>query len=128
MADLTRLKWLADLIYDRSQRDLAVITAQENAQRGQIAALIKNRYDAALRPQDRHDASLVAGADLRWFRWIDARLVKLNAELVKILIKKDEVLQAQRKAYGRKIALDRLCAGEVDAARKLRERRLHYDS
>ena len=78
------------------------------------------------RPQD--DPALVAGADLRWQRWVDQRRAAVNAELAQVLALIDNRERRLRALFGR----DQAARALVDQAHKNRrlhrQRAAHYES
>ncbi|WP_019955541.1 hypothetical protein [Yoonia vestfoldensis] len=112
---ITDLQNLTDLALRAAQADLAALKAKEADLRQNLIALSGQKTRD---PRPLHDPALVAGADLRWQRWVDQRRAAINAELAQVMALIDNSQRRLRGLFGR----DQAARALADQVRKDRMR------
>lgn len=72
------------------------------------------------------DAAFVAGADMRWLRWVDQRRAVLNSELARVLAAQDRLRGALRHAFGQNQAAKALLDRKMSERALARARRADW--
>ena len=123
MAALARLAGLAS---SAAEARLAALTRVATELRVRLAALDDARRTRA-EELESADAALLAGADLRWHRWIEGRRSALNSELARTLTDIARAQAALRKSFGQRLAAEALAEQEHKDRRRLQDRRDERD-
>jgi len=123
MAALARLAGLAS---SAAEARLAALTRVATELRVRLAALDDARRTRA-EELESADAALLAGADLRWHRWIEGRRSALNSELARTLTDIARAQAALRKSFGQRLAAEALAEQEHKDRRRLQDRRAERD-
>ncbi|MEO0918761.1 MAG: hypothetical protein AAFY31_17585 [Pseudomonadota bacterium] len=129
--ELEQLKGLADiagLAYRAAQADMARITQKEADLRRNLAQLTESKASLARTPRPSDDAAMIAGADIRWHRWVDQRRAAINAELAQVRASKDYYQSKLRLAFGKDQVASALLDSAVLGARRESSRRSNYES
>lgn len=124
--DLAALAQLAGLASGAAEARLALLTRKADDLRNRLADLYAARRARADAP-DSLDTAMMAGADLRWHRWIDSRRSALNAELARAQVDIARGREALRRAFGQKLAAEDLAARGRAQAQHRRDRRAERD-
>ena len=101
------LKTLTAVQLASIQSAYSVLTGKEMRLRGNLAQLVKDKQQTAER-NNPDDAAHIAGAEIRWHKWVDERRAKINVELAQVLSQKLECQRKLRRAFGKDQALDAL--------------------
>ncbi|MDX8352876.1 hypothetical protein [Cognatiyoonia sp. IB215182] len=126
--DLKGLADIAGLAYRAAQADMARIMQKEADLCRNLAQLTESKASLARTPRRSDDAAMIAGADIRWHRWVDQRRATINAELAQVRASKDYYQSKLRLAFGKDQAARALLDRAVLAAKRDRSRRADYES
>lgn len=102
--ELRRLQRIADAHYLAEQAKLSGLVKTEVEIREKLAGLSNSRKQT----YSPDEATLMTGADLRWYQWVDTRRSALNQELARTLAQREQQVSVLRKVFGRKQAIDSL--------------------
>jgi hypothetical protein len=118
--DLSRLKALADTVYEAELAKMRGNRAAAAAVDAQVADVRQSRRDRAdqRRSLDAPDPAQLASADLHWDRWTDARLFRLQSERARLEVEAERMRAGTRRAFGRRQALDGLMDRLAEESRK----------
>ena len=120
--EMRELQQVTLTVYTAAQANMASLTRRESEIKSQLAGLVETRVAAANRVQSEPDAAMIAGADLRWHRWIDQRRAILNSELAQLRASKAAVQKRLQKAFGRHEAVRLMQLRAAEPQRQLRAR------
>lgn len=121
--DMDGLAQLSDMIFAARQLEMRALRTAEAALRTRLAALDADRHARGLSVNS-DDPALIAGADLLWHGWIDARRVALNATLAQNLGAQEIARAGLVQAFGRMQASRSLAqTARQDRARDVASRR-----
>ena len=95
---IKKLHALTDMRFLALQTKMAELSGQEQDLRNTLAELSKSVSERQANPKD--DAAMIAGADIRWHRWVDQRKTALNIELAKLTAQKESYQQVLKEAFG----------------------------
>ena len=95
------LKTLTELHYQQSLSGLQRLIARESKLRADIDRLRAQAFEVQSLPADQ-PAMQNIGADVIWLRWVAKTTRALNIELAQVLAQKQSLLDAQKRALGRK--------------------------
>lgn len=129
--DIARLRGLAEIAgtaHRAAQADLARLMQKETDLRRNLAQLTESKAALADAPRTPDDAALIAGADMRWHRWVDQRRATINTELAQVRARKDYYQSKLRFAFGKDQAAQALLDKAISQARRDDRRRTDYES
>ncbi len=109
---LTELVPVVDAVFRAAQSEVSRIKEEQRALRAQLQDLNDQRAASLTNRPVEGDAAIVAGADVRWQRWIDQRKTEINLQLANLAAEQPKALAKLKKAFGRKEALAQLCKTE----------------
>lgn len=124
--DLAALAQLAGLASSTAEARLSILTRKADDLRTLLAELDTARRDRA-RGLTAADPAMMAGADLRWHRWIDGRRSALNGELARTLVDVARARAALKHAFGQKLASEALAERGKREGLRDRDRRAERD-
>lgn len=110
------------------QAEMAALQQQEARLRRSLAQLIETRQTRSVAICASQDVALIAGADLRWHRWVDQRRAVINAELAQTLSAKERCRSRLQRAFGRDQATLALRDRVKEQQRMIAMRRGVYES
>ena len=93
---------ITDALYQTDLARLQAITAEENALRGEMAALDDEVRRAETLPEDGAMALRQFGGDLLWKAWVGRKRQALNLKLANLRVRKQTALQALQRSFGKK--------------------------
>lgn len=126
--DMAGLIQISELQYRTAQADMARIRAREEDLRRKLAQLIESKSAQAITTQRPDAAALIAGADIRWHRWVDQRRAAINAELARVLALKENSRVRLQTAFGRDRAMQKLSEQMLKSQKAKHTRRQSYES
>ena len=123
--ELSRLRALAGLVYDRERARLQALNAAIAAVAEEVAQVHQARQARAAEVAAALEADFatLADADLRWQDWGDTALRGLQARRARLEIERGERLGATSRAFGRCRAVEALEHRAEDARRIQASRR-----
>lgn len=125
---LSRLRAITQLRYTSLQTEMADIAQKEAGLEENLAHLVAARTSRNAAVLDQSDTALIAGADIRWHRWMEERRGVINAELAQIRARKAGCAARLQQAFAQDQAVLSLHKRAVRAQKKTRERRAAYES
>lgn len=125
---LAKLQHMTGLKFRATQSEMATLRAREAALRRNLEHLVQTRRTQAQAPRAADDAALVAGADIRWHRWVDQRRAVINHELAQVLAQKAACRVRLQKAFGKDQAAQALQKQAEAVVRQRVMRRAAYES
>jgi len=123
---ITNIKQLTGLNFRAAQSEMAALLQQEARLRTNLADLIESRRARAMQSGLPDDPAMIAGADLRWHRWVDQRRAIINGELAQILSAKESCRAKLQRAFGRDQAAQAMSEREARAQLQISKRRSDY--
>ncbi|MFQ1700444.1 hypothetical protein ACJ5NV_07595 [Loktanella agnita] len=126
--DMAGLIQISELQYRTAQADMARIRTREEDLRRKLAQLIESKSAQAIATQRSDAAALIAGADIRWHRWVDQRRAAINAELAQVLALKENSRVRLQNAFGRDRAMQKLSEQMLKSQKAKHTRRQSYES
>lgn len=107
-----------------AQLRVASLQAREKELRALIEGLRNGRHTDL--PST--DLARQTGADLKWHRWIDQRIIDLGTELSKVRAAQIEAMDHLRQVFGRQQGLQYVLQTQRQTDRQVRKRRDDYVS
>ena len=126
--DISALTELAGLRFRAVQAEMAEILKREAALRRNLEQLTQSKAAQSEALQRVDQPALIAGADIRWQRWVDQRRTTINTELAQVLAQKENCRLKLTGAFGRDQAAQALHKRQHDADRIRQRRRTDYES
>ena len=114
---LEQMSEMVDALYQKEQMKIQPLLKVEAELRRKLEQLRARRTEG--RASDSMFAMQSCGAEMLWQAWADRTHRDLNLELAKVLAQKADFLDAVRRAYGKKRAVE---AMTETARQKLEER------
>lgn len=115
------LAHVAALASAAAEARCAALRRREQDLQARLAALETARRDRAARARA-DDPALLAGADLRWEGWVEARAAALRSDLARCLVEIEIARDALARAWGRAQAAEALAREERLGRIRRRER------
>lgn len=131
MTNRKKLDALSRLVaadFRAKQAEFASILAHEAQLRENLAQLMASRQSRAAELPSPCDAALNAGADMRWLQWVDQRRAAINAELARVMVRKENFKIQLQRAFGRDQAADALIRAATAEHRQKFVRNSAYES
>ena len=125
---LDGLQQVSELQFYAAQTEMAELLRKETALRRNLEQLMQGKASQARAPREADDAALIAGADIRWHRWVDQRRARINIELAQLLALKENCRARLKQAFGRDQVVRALRQRAVQAERRDAQRRQDYES
>lgn len=123
---LSALQQMAALRFRAVQSEMAALLAKETALRQNLDQLVHARRSQVEAQRADDDVALVAGADVRWHRWVDQRRGVINTELAQVLAQKAACHVRLQTAFGKDQAAQELLKRAMSADQQIAERRASY--
>lgn len=96
------LAQLMEMSFQADQAEMAMLNRDEVKLRQRLSDLADDISRRAMTTRPVDEPATIAGADLRWHCWIDQRKAKINAELARVLAKKEICRVRLTRSFGRK--------------------------
>lgn len=125
---LAKLKRITSAELQIANLGMAKLRQEEESLRAQLKALRLSQDARVSANLIEADASLIAGADVKWLAWIEARSTFLNQELLTSIVAQDKFLGTVKRAFGRAEAVKSLAAKEDMNQKYLVQKRTDYTS
>lgn len=119
---------VSTLKFRAAQTEMAELLSREAALRANLADLVARKAAQAGAARQPGEAALIAGADMRWHRWVDQRRAVINTELAQVLALKENCRARLKDAFGRDQAAHALRDRAVRAQKRALQRRADYES
>jgi hypothetical protein len=110
------LTTLMDIEYRREQQILGHLVEKENLLRAELKKLNDHELQNRSVSFEEKSAATTIGADILWSKWLEKAQVKLNYELARVLVEKEQNISRVRKAYG-KVLVGRATVDRISRAR-----------
>ena len=125
---LAQLQKLTALKLDVAHSEMSLLWTKEAALRSNLDQLVQTRCAQSQAPRAPYEAALIAGADIRWHRWVDQRRAVINHELAQVLAQKAVSRIKLQKAFGKDQAAQHLKKQVAAEVRQTTVRRATYES
>lgn len=125
---LAKLKQITSAELQIANLGMAKLRQEEESLRAQLKALRLSQDERVNANLIEADVSLIAGADVKWLAWIEARSTFLNQELLTSIVAQDQFLETVKRAFGRAEAVKSLAAKEDMNQKHLVQKRTDYTS
>ena len=116
---LDDLAQITDAQFRAEQSRLSDIVAEEAALRQDIARLDAHHRDNQNLPETQLSRARTIGADVLWQGWVGRTRKDLQMRLARVLVRKANMMDSLRQAYGKSIAAQTLQRDEHTARQRL---------
>ncbi len=127
-AKLMRLHALTETQFLAVQTEMSELSRQEQQLRENLAALSKSVTSRAALLEVNDDPARIAGADIRWHRWVDQRKTTINTQLANLLARQEHCRARLQEAFGKTQVADKLLTRVKVKEEKIRKNRIGYES